>query len=82
MRLVLEKIKIFGPIKNCHLIWDTTLEIHLSFFLQSWSALAIGASKLGQSMSEAGKKVGEVASQKIGEVYKQNPDQGLKQEQK
>jgi len=47
---------------------DNIYDNSITTLTSSWSALAIGASKLGQSMSEAGKKVGEVASQKIGEV--------------
>jgi len=47
---------------------DNIYENSITTLTSSWSALAIGATKLGQSMSEAGKKVGEVATQKIGEV--------------
>jgi len=35
----------------------------------SWSAFSIGASKLTERMSEAGKKLSEVATQKSSEVY-------------
>ena len=36
--------------------------------LQSWSAISIGSSKLKDNLTEAGKKVSEAASQKLGEV--------------
>merc|ERR1712141_761567 len=35
----------------------------------SWSAFSIGASRLTERMSEAGKKLSEVATQKSSEVY-------------
>lgn len=47
---------------------DNIYENSMGSLTNSWSALAIGASKLGQSMSEASKKVSEVATQKLGEV--------------
>ena len=41
----------------------------LNGITNSWSAFSIGASKLTEKMSEAGKKLSEVATQKSSEVY-------------
>ena len=40
-----------------------------TFYLKSWSAFSFGASKLSEKMSEAGKKLSEVATLKSTEVY-------------
>ena len=37
--------------------------------MKSWSAFSFGASKLSEKMSEAGKKLSEVATLKSTEVY-------------
>jgi len=47
---------------------DNFYENSVGSLTSSWSALTIGASKLGERMSEASKKVSEVATQKLGEV--------------
>merc|ERR1712142_506632 len=47
---------------------DNFYENSVGSLTSSWSAFSIGASKFGERMSEASKKVSEVASQKLGEV--------------
>jgi len=58
----------YNPSANRSNSVDNIYESSLGTLTNSWSAFSIGASKLGQSMTEASKKVGEVASQKLDEV--------------
>lgn len=58
----------YNPSANRSNSVDNIYDSSLGTLTNSWSAFSIGASKLGQSMTEASKKVGEVASQKLGEV--------------
>ena len=47
---------------------NNILYLFTPYILQGWSAFSIGASRLTGRMTEAGKKLSEVATQKVSEM--------------